>query len=64
MRAIAVLNFLKQTAEALGGKCDTAFLLLLPLLLLSVEETHLPPSLDVAAYCRHIFTAARRSLHF
>lgn len=61
MRAIAVLNFLKQTAEALGGKCDTAFLLLV---LLSVEETHLPPSLDVAAYCRHIFTAARRSLHF
>lgn len=63
MRAIAVLNFLKQTLKALGGKCDTAFLLL-PLLLLLVEETHLLPSLDVAAYCRHIFTAARRSLHF
>lgn len=58
-----MLNFLKQTAKALGGKCDTAFLLLL-LSLLLVEETHLLPSLDVAAYCRHIFTAARRSLHF
>lgn len=45
----SVLNSMKQTAKALGGKCDTTFLLLL------VEETHLLPSLDVAAYCRHIF---------
>lgn len=55
-----MLNSLKQTAKALGGKCDTPF----PLLLLLVEETHLLRSLDVTAYCRHIFTAARRSLHF